>query len=131
MPRTSQFSPEIRERAMRMVREHAGDYESPWAAMASIAAKLGVTRETVRRWMRQAERDARRSARAQRDDTLRDEIRRVWDAHHQVYGPRKVWRQLRREQVVAARCTVERLMRAMGCTARCDTNSSLRHPLPS
>ncbi len=55
-----------------------------------------------------------RCARALRDDDLRDEIRRVWDAHHQVYGPRKVWRQLRREQIAAARCTVGRLMRAMG-----------------
>jgi len=57
-----------------------------------------------------------RCARAQRDDDLRDEIRRVWDANHQVYGPRKVWRQLRREDIVVARCTVRRLMRAMGLT---------------
>jgi hypothetical protein len=49
---------------------------------------------------------ARRCARAQRDDELRDEIRRVWDANHQVYGPRKVWRQLRREEIAVARCTV-------------------------
>jgi len=42
---------------------------------------------------------SRRSARAQRDDELRGEIQRVWDDHHQVYGPRKVWRQLRREKV--------------------------------
>jgi len=56
----------------------------------------------------------RRSARAQRDAELRAAIQRVWDEHQQVYGPRKVWRQLRREQVDVARCTVERLMRAMG-----------------
>jgi transposase InsO family protein len=62
---------------------------------------------------RQAE-PARRSARAQRDDDLRAAIQRVWDAHHQVYGPRKVWKQLQREGVRVARCTVERLMRAMG-----------------
>jgi putative transposase len=55
-----------------------------------------------------------RSARAQRDEELRAAIQRVWDEHQQVYGPRKVWRQLRREQVDVARCTVERLMRAMG-----------------
>ena len=41
----------------------------------------------------------RRSARAQRDDELRVDIQRVWDEHHQVYGPRKVWRQLRREKI--------------------------------
>ena len=56
----------------------------------------------------------RRSARAQRDAALRPEIQRVWDAHFQVYGPRKVWKQLRREGFRVARCTVGRLMRAMG-----------------
>jgi transposase InsO family protein len=56
----------------------------------------------------------RRSARAQRDDDLRAAIQRVWDEHEQVYGPRKLWRQLRREQVDVARCTVERLMRDLG-----------------
>jgi putative transposase len=55
-----------------------------------------------------------RCARAQRDDERRADIRRVWDANHQVYGPRKVWRQLRRDDVRIARCTVERLMREMG-----------------
>jgi putative transposase len=55
-----------------------------------------------------------RSARAQRDDARRVEIQRVWDANHQVYGPRKVWKQLRREGHHVARCTVRRLMRAMG-----------------
>jgi len=41
-------------------------------------------------------------------------IQRVWDEHEQVYGPRKVWRQLRRERIEVARCTVERLMRSLG-----------------
>src|SRR5436190_7364292 len=54
-----------------------------------------------------------RSARAKRDEELGVAIQRVWDEHQQVYGPRKVWRQWRREQVDVARCTVERLMRAM------------------
>ena len=45
-------------------------------------------------------------------------IQRVWDEHEQVYGPRKVWKQLRREGVRVARCTVERLMRAMGLRGR-------------
>jgi putative transposase len=55
-----------------------------------------------------------RSARAQRDEELRVAIQRIWDANEQVYGPRKVWRQLRREGERVARCTVERLMRTMG-----------------
>ena len=53
-------------------------------------------------------------ARVQRDATLRDEIQRVWDENQQVYGAEKIWRQLRRENVTVARCTVERLMRQMG-----------------
>jgi len=57
---------------------------------------------------------SRRSARVQRDDRLRIEIQRVWDEQCQVYGPRKVWRQLRREGYQVARCTIARLMRAMG-----------------
>jgi transposase InsO family protein len=55
-----------------------------------------------------------RAARAQRDDELCAAIQRVWDENEQVYGPRKVWRQLRREGRGVARGTVERLMRAMG-----------------
>jgi putative transposase len=57
---------------------------------------------------------ATRSARARRDDELRVAIQRVWDANQQVYGPRKVWKQLRRDGWPVARCTVERLMREMG-----------------
>jgi transposase InsO family protein len=55
-----------------------------------------------------------RSARARRDDALRAAIQRIWDANYQVYGPRKIWKELRREGQRVARCTVERLMRAMG-----------------
>ena len=52
-------------------------------------------------------------ARAVRDGQLRAEIRRVWTEHYGVYGSRKGWRQLRREGVPVARCTVERLMREL------------------
>ena len=71
----------------------------------------------------------RRSARAQRDDQLRVEIQRVYDEHQQVYGPRKVWKQLRRDGIRVARCTVARLMRAMGGAGRsrtCASSSSTR-----
>ena len=56
----------------------------------------------------------RRSQRARRDEFLKAEIRRVWDANRKLYGYRKVWRQLRREGIEVARCTVARLMTAMG-----------------
>jgi transposase InsO family protein len=52
--------------------------------------------------------------RTQRDRMLKDEIRRVWEENFQVYGADKVWTQLKREGVVVARCTVERLMKQMG-----------------
>ena len=57
---------------------------------------------------------SRRSVRAVRDAKLREEIERVWKENFSVYGARKVWRQLSREGVGVARCTVERLMRQMG-----------------
>ena len=55
---SNRFSPEVRERAVRMVLEHRGDHASQWAAIASIAAKIGCTGETLRGWVRQAERDS-------------------------------------------------------------------------
>ncbi|WP_391346253.1 IS3 family transposase [Azospirillum sp. A23] len=200
--RSAKYAPEVRERAVRMVFEHEGDHASQWAAIGSIASKIGCTAETLRGWVRQAERDqgkrpgpttdeqerikalerevrelrqaneilrkasayfapggarppvpemitfidahravhgvepickvlpiapstyrahaARRAdpakapARSRSDAELREAIRRVWDANFQVYGVRKVWRQLRREGTDVARCTVARLMKHMG-----------------
>jgi transposase len=57
MNKTTRYSPEIRERAVRMVFEHQAEYDSQWAAMNSIAGKIGCTAETLRKWVRQAERD--------------------------------------------------------------------------
>ena len=57
MNRSTRYSPEIRERAVRMVFEHQTEYDSQWAAMNSIAAKIGCTAETLRKWVRRAERD--------------------------------------------------------------------------
>ena len=57
MNRSTRYSPEIRERAVRMVFEHQAEYDSQWAAMNSIAAKIGCTAETLRKWVRQSEKD--------------------------------------------------------------------------
>lgn len=57
MSKRSRYSPEVRERAVRLVFEHQAEYESQWAAMSSIAAKIGCTAETLRKWVRQAEKD--------------------------------------------------------------------------
>ncbi|WP_415751768.1 IS3 family transposase [Escherichia coli] len=203
MTKNTRFSPEVRQRAIRMVLESQDEYDSQWAAICSIAPKIGCTPETLRVWVRQHERDTgggdggltsaerqrlkelerenrelrrsndilrqasayfceggvrpplekmmplldklreqygvgplcselhiapstyyhcqqqrhhpdKRSARAQRDDWLKKEIQRVYDENHQVYGVRKVWRQLLREGIRVARCTVARLMAVMG-----------------
>ncbi|HHN9938657.1 TPA: IS3 family transposase [Escherichia coli] len=203
MTKNTRFSPEARQRAVRMVLESQGEYDSQWATICSIAPKIGCTPETLRVWVRQHERDTgggdgglttaerqrlkelerenrelrrsndilrqasayfgeggvrpplekvmplldklrklygvgpvcselhiapstyyhcqqqrhhpdKRSARAQRDDWLKKEILRVYDGNHQVYGVRKVWRQLLREGIRVARCTVARLMAVMG-----------------
>ena len=58
MKTATKFSPEVRERAVRLVREHPGEHESQWATIQSIAGKIGCTAETFRRWLRQAERDS-------------------------------------------------------------------------
>ncbi|HAJ2818757.1 TPA: IS3 family transposase [Escherichia coli] len=203
MTKNTRFSPEVRQRAVRMVLESQSEYDSQWATICSIAPKIGCTPETLRVWVRQHERDTgggdggltsaerqrlkelerenrelrrsndilrqasayfakaefdrlwkklmplldklreqygvgplcselhiapstyyhcqqqrhhpdKRSARAQRDDWLKREIQRVYDENHQVYGVRKVWRQLLREGIRVARCTVARLMAVMG-----------------
>lgn len=53
----TRYAPEVRERAVRMVLEHEKEHSSQWAAIESIADKIGCTSETLRRWLRQAERD--------------------------------------------------------------------------
>ncbi len=54
---SARYSPEVRARAVRMVLDHQSDYPSQWAAIGSIASKIGCTGETLRKWVRQAERD--------------------------------------------------------------------------
>src|SRR5512144_2399838 len=70
---------------------------------------------------------SRRSARAQRDAMMRCEIRRVWEENFQVYGARKVWRQLLREGFGIARCTVARLMGEMGLARRRSRQAGENH----
>ena len=62
MSTSKRYSPEVRERAVRMVFEHESEHDSQWAAIGSIAAKMGCTAETLRKWVRQAERDRGRRA---------------------------------------------------------------------
>ena len=57
MNKRTRFSPEVRERAVRLVFEQEKEHESQWAAIGAIASKIGCTAETLRKWVRQAERD--------------------------------------------------------------------------
>ena len=57
MAKRSRYSPEVRERAVRMVREHESEHDSQWSAICSIAEKIGCTAETLRKWVRRVERD--------------------------------------------------------------------------
>ena len=68
---TNKFSREVRERAVRMVREHQGEYSSQWGAISSIAAKIGCTAQTLSNWVRQAERDAGERAGLTSDERAR------------------------------------------------------------
>jgi putative transposase len=79
-----------------------------------ICCVLPIAPSTYFRHKAEQRDPTKRSARAQRDDVLRAIIRRIWTENHQVYGPRKVWKQMGREHLRAARCRVRRLMRAMG-----------------
>ena len=71
MNKSKRYSPEIRERAVRMVFEHERDHSSQWATICSIATKIGCTSETLRNWVRQAERDQGRRQGVTSDDRER------------------------------------------------------------
>ena len=94
---------------VRFIDDHRAVY-----GVEPICRQLQVAPYTYYEAKAQAADPTRRSARARRDETLRAEIRRVWKANRSVYGARKVWKQLHRDRVDVARCTVERLMRELG-----------------
>ena len=86
MTRQTRYSPEVRARAVRMVLEHRGEHASEWAAISSIASKIGCTPETLRGWVRQAERDQGQRAgptteERERLEALEREIRELRQAN--------------------------------------------------
>ena len=86
MKKSVKFSPEVQERAVRMVVEARAQHESQWPAIVSIAAKIGCTAETLRRWVRQAERDSGQregltTAEAERIKALEREVRELRKAN--------------------------------------------------
>ena len=71
MNKAKRYSPEVRERAVRLVFEHEGEYASQWSAISSIAQKIGCTAETLRSWVRRAEVDQGRREGLTRSDRER------------------------------------------------------------
>jgi transposase InsO family protein len=94
---------------VRFIDDHRATY-----GVEPICAVLPIAPSTYFRYRAQRQDATKRAARTKRDDVWRVRIQRVHDENFGVYGPRKVWRQLRREGHNVARCTVERLMRDMG-----------------
>ena len=79
MKKSNKFSPEVRERAVRMVQEHRGEYPSLWAAVESIAPKIGCVAQTLLDWVKQAEIDA-----GSRPGVSTSEAQRIKDLEREV-----------------------------------------------
>jgi transposase len=103
MPRPSKYSPELRDRAVRMVFEHAPEYPSQWAAIRSIAEKLGCTSEALRRWVRQAERD-----RGERPGLTTDERAELKRLQREVFELKRANEILRKAAAFFAQAELDR-----------------------
>ena len=103
MARQSKYSPELRERAVRLVQEQAKDHPSQWAAMRSVAEKLGCTVEALRRWVRQAERDQGR-----RPGLSTDERQQLKDLQREVFELKRANEILKKAAVYFAQAELDR-----------------------
>ena len=100
------FSPEVRERAVRMVIEHRSDHASQWAAIGSIAAKIGCTAQTLHNWVAQAERD-----RGNRAGTTTDERERIKALERENRELRQANEILRKASAYLAQAELDRRFR--------------------
>jgi transposase-like protein len=103
MARQTRFSPEVRERAVRMVHEHRGDYGSEWEAIRSIAEKIGCSAETLRKWIRRIEVDT-----GQRAGVTSEEQVRVKDLEREVRELRRANEILRKASAYFAQAELDR-----------------------
>ena len=103
MGRTSRFAPEVRERSVRMVLEHLDEYESKWAAIKSIAEKIGCSAEALRNWVAQAERDQ-----GQRPGLTTDERQRLKQLERENFELRRANEILRLASAYFAKAELDR-----------------------
>ena len=101
--RTPHYSPEVRARAVRMVLDHQGEHASQWAAIASIATKIGCTGELLRSWVRQTERDQ-----GQRSGPTSQEQERVKALEREVRELRQANEILRKASAYFAQAELDR-----------------------
>jgi transposase len=103
MGRLTKYAPELRERAVRMVFEHGGEYPSQWAAIRSVAEKIGCATEVLRRWVRQAERDV-----GQRAGLTTDERQRMKQLERENFELRRANEILRKASAFFAQAELDR-----------------------
>ncbi len=103
MAQRSRYSQEVRERAVRMVLEHEGQYASQWEAIRSIAEKIGCSAESLRKWLRQTEVDAGR-----RGGLTSDERARMKDLEREVRELRRANEILRKASAYFAQAELDR-----------------------
>jgi transposase len=103
MKKVPKYSPEFRERAVRLVFEHQGEHKTQWAAIVSIASKIGCTAETLRKWVRQAERDQ-----GQRDGLSSSERDRLKQLEREVRELKRANEILRKAAAFFAQAELDR-----------------------